>query len=459
VLTRLEVDGFKNLRGVDVHFGPFTCIAGFNAAGKSNLFDVISFLSLLADRPFGEAAELVRGTENERTSDPRDLFWNGWESARPRMKIAAEMVVPWNVEDDLGQPASPAISFLRYEIELGYEGPGNGSRSGRIALLSERLSHITQGDAPAHLPFRHGLKFRGEVIRGRRAGAEFISTVGTTVQVHQDGGSRGKPHPASTTRASTSVLSTVRTKDAPTILAARREMQQWRRVALEPSAMRSADRFSDKGIISADGRHIPSALFRLASHATSGDAVYARVASRLNDLAGLGVSKLWVEEDSVRELLTLRVTERSGATVPARSLSEGTLRFLALCSILEDDSFQGVLCMEEPENGLHPENVPAMVHLLKDIAVDPQEAPGTDNPFRQVIVNTHAPLVVDNVESDELLIVRGGQSEGGGSVNFYSLSNTWRARVSPAFVVGRAALAPYASPAKGQLRFDLPEAS
>lgn len=39
MLTRLEVDGFKNLVGVEVDFGPLTCIAGPNSVGKSNLFD------------------------------------------------------------------------------------------------------------------------------------------------------------------------------------------------------------------------------------------------------------------------------------------------------------------------------------------------------------------------------------------------------------------------------------
>ena len=48
MLTRLKVSGFKNLVDVDVRFGPFTCIAGANGIGKSNLFDVTTFLSALA---------------------------------------------------------------------------------------------------------------------------------------------------------------------------------------------------------------------------------------------------------------------------------------------------------------------------------------------------------------------------------------------------------------------------
>ena len=56
MLTRLKVSGFKNLVDVDVHFGPFTCIAGPNGVGKSNLFDAILFISALTDRTLAEAA-------------------------------------------------------------------------------------------------------------------------------------------------------------------------------------------------------------------------------------------------------------------------------------------------------------------------------------------------------------------------------------------------------------------
>jgi AAA15 family ATPase/GTPase len=56
MLTRLKVSGFKNLVDVDVRFGTFTCIAGANGVGKSNLFDAIRFLSALASLPLVEAA-------------------------------------------------------------------------------------------------------------------------------------------------------------------------------------------------------------------------------------------------------------------------------------------------------------------------------------------------------------------------------------------------------------------
>jgi hypothetical protein len=60
----------------------------------------------------------------------------------------------------------------------------------------------------------------------------------------------------------------------------------------------------------------------------------------------------------------------------------------------EDATVGGVVCMEEPENGIHPANAGAMVSLVRDLAVDQFEEPGPDNTIRQAIVNTHSPAVV-----------------------------------------------------------------
>ena len=66
MLTRLQIKGFKNLVDVDVRFGPFTCVAGCNGVGKSNLFDAICFLGSLARMPLLEAAQSVRGERGTR---------------------------------------------------------------------------------------------------------------------------------------------------------------------------------------------------------------------------------------------------------------------------------------------------------------------------------------------------------------------------------------------------------
>ncbi len=113
-----------------------------------------------------------------------------------------------------------------------------------------------------------------------------------------------------------------------------------------------------------------------------------------------------VDKDDKRELLTLLLTNKSGTVIPARSLSDGTLRFLSL-AVLELDSQAGsLICLEEPENGIHPKKVSAIITLLKDIACDTKYEVDSTNSLRQVIINTHSPIVVESVASKDLLMVR-----------------------------------------------------
>src|SRR5438876_9840345 len=118
MLTRLKIDGFKNLVDVDIRFGPFTCIAGANGVGKSNLFDVIRFLSSLANRSLLEAALSVRD-ERGRNMDVRGLFHRVGNESAEKMSFEAEMIVPPFAIDDLGQQGKATTTFLRYSVHLG----------------------------------------------------------------------------------------------------------------------------------------------------------------------------------------------------------------------------------------------------------------------------------------------------------------------------------------------------
>ena len=428
MLTRLKVSGFKNLLSAEAEFGPFTCIVGANGVGKSNVFDVIDFLARLAGTSFGEAAQGVRGSNTNRGFDPRDIFWNGGQSPEPEISLLAEMLVPQDVEDDLGSPAQATTTFLRYELVLGYEAAEEGPGVGRIFLKHEQLTHITKGDAHKYLNFPHEAKsFRNAVVTGQRRGGPFLSSGirdgQLIVNVHGDGGSYGRPQPRPVSKTSRTVLSTVTTNDHPTVVAARREMQSWKRVALEPTALRTPDEFGCAQTLGADGSNLAATLYRIAhtpdeTGIVHPEIVYTQISNRLSDLLG---SKVY----------TLHLVENGGIKLPARALSEGTLRFLALCVMLEDPESGGLICMEEPENGIHPANLKAMIRLVEDLAVDAFDEPGSENPFRQVIVNTHSPGVVQLCAKEDLLLARPKRREisNGERVTVLSLSGfdaTWR---------------------------------
>jgi predicted ATPase len=82
-------------------------------------------------------------------------------------------------------------------------------------------------------------------------------------------------------------------------------------------------------------------------------------------------------------------------TVPATRLSDGTLRYLALLTILCHPKPPALVCIEEPELGLHPDILPHMASLLQDAATR-----------MQLVVTTHSDILVDALsETPEAVLV------------------------------------------------------
>lgn len=441
MLTRLKVSGFKNLVDVDIRFGPFTCIAGANGVGKSNLFDAIRFLSALAEKPLIEAALSVRDEQN-KTGDIRSLFHQVGEDYASQMTFEIEMIVPLEAVDELGQRAEATITSLRYSLSLGYRDE-EAHPLGALEIQKEELVHINRGEAKKHFLFPNTPTWRKTAISGERRSPYFISTdekdSGRVIRLHQDGGSSGQPVSRLASSLPRTILSATNAAESPTALVAKQEMRSWRLLQLEPSALRKPDdAFTTSASLSPDGSHLAATLYHLARTPVSpaddtpearAEQVYAQVANRLSELIE-DVGRVWVERDDRRELLTLMVSDRSGTAYPARALSDGTLRFLALVVLELDAKAQGVLCLEEPENGIHPERIPKILELLRDIACDPDAEVGIDNPLRQVIINTHSPAVAQQIQDNDLIIAELKDTLRNGKrfkrVNFAFLPDTWR---------------------------------
>jgi predicted ATPase len=437
MLTRLKVNGFKNLVNVDVRFGAFTCIAGSNGVGKSNLFDAIRFLSDLADNSLIKAATSVR----DETSDVRSIFRKyssketGEVSYSNEISFEAEMIVPQEGVDDLGQKAEATATFLRYTLKLAYRKDNGFSSLGGLEITREELLRVRHKEIEEVLPFSHSKEWFKSVIHGQKSDP-FISTdsTGEKISLHQGGKQGGKPIARLAKTLPRTVLSSATSAENPTVVLARNEMRSWRLLQLEPSSLRKPDSFSVLNapvMLGEDGSHLPATLYYLKQLERNKESfeskdkivdTYGMVATKLSELIE-DVYSVEIDRDDQRQLLTLQVKDRNKIPYPARDLSDGTLRFLALTVIELDPKAQGVMCLEEPENGIHPARIPSMIDLLEGIAVDVFEKSGEDNPLRQVIVNTHSPAVVQQVDEDSLLFADLKERE----VNFSCLSNTWRA--------------------------------
>jgi len=72
------------------------------------------------------------------------------------------------------------------------------------------------------------------------------------------------------------------------------------------------------------------------------------------------------------------------STIPATRLSDGSLRYLCLLAILLDPTPPPLICIEEPELGMHPDMLPKIADLLMEASER-----------TQIIVTTHSDILVD----------------------------------------------------------------
>ena len=87
--------------------------------------------------------------------------------------------------------------------------------------------------------------------------------------------------------------------------------------------------------------------------------------------------------------------QEGSATIPAVRLSDGTLRYLCLLAILCDSTPPPLVCLEEPELGLHPDILPGVAELLLEASER-----------CQLIVTTHSDVLVDKLtDTPESVVV------------------------------------------------------
>ena len=93
-------------------------------------------------------------------------------------------------------------------------------------------------------------------------------------------------------------------------------------------------------------------------------------------------AQLWIREQGLSNV------------VPATRLSDGTLRFLALLTILCHPNPPPLICIEEPELGLHPD----VVHQVAKLLIEASER-------TQLIVTTHSSELIDHLWEDPESVV------------------------------------------------------
>lgn len=276
MLTRIEIDGFKSFRDFRLNVPPFLVIIGRNAAGKSNLFDAIQFLSRLAGEPLLEAAQQMRG-------DVGELFHRHTDGSQmQQMSFAVEVLLGPSVTDAFGDTVEVNHSRLRYELKIELRSIGAGGTR-RPYVVRERAYRKRKTDDTS---FRRLVPQWQQLAVYSQGGSELLETEnddhGRPVFSIRQQGAQGRKRKLPATAATATVLSSLTTAtEFPLLYALKRELQSWRLLHLDPSALRTPDSYDDPDSLAPNGAHLANTLRYLATETGSED----RPEGALNDLS------------------------------------------------------------------------------------------------------------------------------------------------------------------------------
>ena len=395
MITRIEVDGFKSLRDFAVDLEPFTVLIGPNSAGKSNVLDALGLLSRLTSQPISEAFKQGRGKSIDQFSR------HGGKIAE-RIRFAVEFL-EYGEYPDPALGGKPFQSRFRYELSIERRTLRSGVE--KLAARDERIRAMRREEdtwIPAHIEFAR--------YAGYAKGGEdyFISLKDRSSAAQRVIGLPAHwPEELSIPPTHTAFGSAI---NYVPVWLAKKNLQKCRVFDPKVGDLGEPSDRTDSGELSPNAHNLPTILAELPPNVIG--EIRADLASLVPGIASFDVRP---EGDEIR----LDIELSGGEILPARLVSAGTLRILALLTALRMKPRPFLLCIEEPENGIYPARLRALLDLLLEATTrnheeEAREAleetrrglPGvpvgstTINQLpTQIILTTHSPIALAALRS------------------------------------------------------------
>lgn len=398
MLTRIEIDGFKTFEGFGLDLGAFVVILGPNASGKSNLFDAIRLLSQLAGTDLRTAVKGLRG-------EPLELFrFQADGSSVTRMAFAVELLLAPEVRDPWGATVKISHSRVRYEVEIERLKDNRGIE--RLKVVKEEAKPLT-ADSDRWRTKNQGISAQFQQLFMKYSCTEKWLTTdssgGKRIFKITDGETSRE---RSAQAAEATVLSSITSAEGfPHLYALRSEMRSWRFLQLDPIALRRPSSVIATDELESDGANLAGVLARIQAETATAIRPKGDLADIAADMTYLipGVVDVSIQTDNRNLEYNIDISYRDGTRFSSRVVSDGTLRVLALLTLLYDREHRGLVCFEEPENGIHPIRLKAMIERLRDLVICPSsEQVDEQEPLSQILLNSHSPVVLSCLEEEAM---------------------------------------------------------
>jgi predicted ATPase len=350
MLKTLRLQNFKGFVDEQVAFDGLTVLVGANASGKSNLLDAIRFLQGIALDI--SLPDVLRGK------------WEGGRQTWPGLR--------GGIADAARKGESAFVLESDWELNGTTIMHGIGVETSAHPLLTREF--LSSSDVKGYLFDTDAAALREKA--GRDPGGSIRVAVKRTGQ----GNSLSQTHSAGRSLLFQLDRSAPVSPDVERI---RRTLTTAMREAyfldITPSRMRDyvPQHASQLGL---EGENVSALAWQLCQDSET----RADLVDWLSELCAPELRDIDFATTELGDVMLVLV-ERDGRRIPARSLSDGTLRFLGELIALRTAPEGSLLLIEEIENGLHP----TRTHLLVEAMEAAVEERGV-----QVLATSHSPLVL-----------------------------------------------------------------
>ena len=383
MIKRVKIEGYKSLSGLEVRLRPLVVLFGPNAAGKSNFLDALQLLSrLVTARTLKEAFDgPYRGT-------PLESFTFGTEGIAGHLK-AEKLCFTMEVDVEI---SDSTVSSVEHQIADMRKGNGGGDVKAGSYIKERLLRYRVEVEA---LPKSGILRVADEYLAALKDNGEMKTSRNPFLE-KKDGRLslrlEGQAHPTyhEIGLDHTIVSRPLYPPHYPHIAAFRQELAGWFCFYLEPrESMRSVNPVKEVHHIGLMGENLAAFLNTLK---TLEPAQFKGVEKALKTLIPR-ITSIEVAPNQVGEV-ELRLKE-DGVAMPARLLSEGTLRMLGLLAVGGAKEPPTLIAFEEPENGVHPRRIELIGRFLETRSREGKT---------QFIVTTHSPALLDELPNEALFV-------------------------------------------------------
>lgn len=159
------------------------------------------------------------------------------------------------------------------------------------------------------------------------------------------------------------------------------------------SPLRKTAKLNDNAFLRPDGSNLPAFLYLLQQKFPESYSLIRRTVQRVTPFFDdFLLAPDALNEESIR--LAWR-HKNSDQYFGASSLSDGTIRFIALATLFLQPEELGpsIILVDEPELGLHPTAITMLASLVKQASVK-----------SQIILSTQSPLLLDHFQPEDVLV-------------------------------------------------------